>query len=202
MRRPVVHLPPSLYPTPLPAVWVREFDESAAETFATDVAAARRLRQPVLPVFIASPGGDVYPLLAMMDTLASFDGMVVTVALGQAMSCGAVLFSCGAEGHRYVAPNATLLLHEVSSDAVDGKAEDQRVNMQETARLNRLLWERMSRNIGKPRGWLKREHERLKSLDWYLTAKGAVKIGLACKIGVPVFEVRQRLDPLLGVPDR
>lgn len=202
MRRPVVRLPGSPPLGALPVVWVRSFDEDAAETFAADMAAVRRARPPILPVVVSSPGGDVYALMAMMDTLAAYDGPVATIAHGQAMSCGAALFSCGTAGHRYVAPSATLLLHNVTSDHAGDKAEEQRANLDETERLNRALWERISVNIGKPPTWLLREHEKRKSVDWYLTPKEAVKIGLASRVGLPVFEVRQRLDPLLGVPDR
>lgn len=196
MRRPVVRLPARSDAAPLTSVWVRDFDEAGAENFAADVAAVRRARQPVLPVIIASPGGDVYPLLAMIDTLAAYEGTVVTIAVGHAMSCGAILFSCGAAGHRYIAPSATLLLHEVTSEAVDGKAEEQRVNLAETRRLNVLLWRHLSRNVGRD---MLRQHRDRGGVDWYLTAAEAVKEGLASRVGLPVFEVRQRLDPLLGV---
>lgn len=201
MSRParrVVHLPrPPV--APLASVWVRDFDEAAAERFARDVAAVRLERQPVLPVVITSGGGDVYTLMAMLDVLATFDGTVVTLALGQAMSCGAVLFTCGAEGHRYIAPNATLLLHDVSSAPVGGKADDQRVSATETARLNLLLWQRMARNIGKARDDLLAAHKARGAADWFVTAPEAVRLGLASQVGLPVFEWRQRLDPLLAI---
>lgn len=195
MRRPVVRLTAPPDPGGLLVAWVREFDEATAQTFARDVAAIRQARQPVCPVIIDSPGGDAYALLGMMDMLASVEVPVVTVAVGKAMSCGAALFSCGTM--RYVAPNATLMLHDVSCDPVDGKAEEQRVNMVETERVNALLWRRIARNLGKPPTALLDEHVRRGRVDWYLPARAALDLGLATHLGVPVFEVRHRLDPLL-----
>lgn len=197
MPRPVVKVPAS-DAAPMRSVWVSAFDEDAAQSFVRDVSAVRQARQPVLPLIVVSGGGEVYSLLAMLDALDAYEGTVVTVALGQAMSCGAVLFSCGAQGHRFIAPNATLLLHDVSGIAVPGKADEQRVNAQEATRLNRLLWHRLSRNIGKPPDHLRSLHRKRNGTDWYLSASAAVRVGLASHVGVPVFEVRQRLDPLLG----
>jgi hypothetical protein len=104
-----------------------------------------------------------------------------------------------AEGHRYIAPNATLLLHDVSSAPVGGKADDQQVSATETARLNLLLWQRMARNIGKARDDLLAAHKARGAADWFVTAPEAVRLGLASQVGLPVFEWRQRLDPLLVI---
>lgn len=196
MPRPVVRLAERPDPAPALVAWVRDFDEEAAHAFARDVAAIRFARQPVCPVVIDSPGGDPYDLFGMMDLLGAVEVPVVTIALGKAMSCGAALFTCGR--FRYVAPGATLMFHDVSSDPVDGKADEQRVNVAETDRLNVLLWRRMAKNIGKPADYLSALHASRGRVDWYLTAQEAVRLGVATHVGVPVFEVRQRLDPLLG----
>ena len=194
--RHVVRLPLRADAAPMHTVRVGEFTSDAAQVFDRDLALVRLSRQPVCPVLIDSPGGDVYDLLHMIDALAAFPGVVVTVALGRAMSCGAALFTCGAQ--RYVAPSATLMLHDVSSDPVGGRVEEQRANVQETERLNRLVWQRMAKNIGKPAEYLIDLRRERGAGDWYLDAKEAVKVGLATHVGLPLFEVRQRLDPLLG----
>lgn len=196
MPRPVVRIPQRPDAAPALVAWVQEFDEEAAHAFARDVAAIRSARQVVCPVVIDSPGGDAYSLLGMLDVLASVDVPVVTVAIGKAMSCGAALFTCGQ--FRYIAPGSTLLFHDVMSTPVAGRAEEQQVNVDETRRLNLLVWERMSTNLGKPPRWLRDQRPKNGSADWYLTAREAVRLGVATHVGVPLFEVRQRLDPLLG----
>ena len=199
MRRPVVRLPARSDAAPMRVVFVREFDEEAVEMFVRDVARVREARQPVLPVMIDSKGGEVYDVFAMMDALGTFDGLVVTIGIGQVMSCGAALFTCGHKGHRYIAPSATVMLHNVTSPPFGGKAREQTSNANETARLDAALWRRMSTNLGLPADDLFRRYEARGGVDWYLTAAEAVKEGLASRVGLPVFQVSLRLDPLLGV---
>ena len=63
---------------------------------------------------------------------------VATIVQGKAMSCGAILFSFGAEGMRYMDPDSTLMIHDVSSMAW-GKVEEVKVSAEETDRLNQKM---------------------------------------------------------------
>lgn len=194
MARPVVRLP-RVDAAPLPVVWVHTFDNAAVQAFASEVSIARSERAPLLVVAIHSPGGDAYSLLAMLDVLASYEGTTATVAVGQAMSCGAVLFSAGTPGHRYAAPRATFLLHDASGDAGGGPIAEQRASVSETERINRLVWATLDRNTRAP---LSTEHQRRGGVDWFLDAREAVRVGLASRVGVPLFETRIRWDMMLG----
>lgn len=137
----------------------------------------------------------------MMDLLDAYEGgPIVTIALGKAMSCGAALFTCGSAGHRFIAPNATMMLHDVADESGGGKVEDQRASVKETQRLNDLIWKRMSKNIGKPPSFLLNQLKKRARVDWFVTPKEAVKLGLADSVGLPTFELRMTFDPFLGVP--
>lgn len=197
MKRPVLRLPDPA-PAPLAPVWVHSFDNSAVSAFADQVAAVRAARSPLV-LAIHSPGGDVYGLTAMLDILAAQDQPVVTVAIGQAMSCGAILFSAGAKGCRYAAPNATFLLHDASGDAGGGTLKDQEASVNETRRVNDLAWSVLDRNTGVA---LSAEHRRRGGADWFLTAREAVRVGLASRVGVPFVETVTRWDPMLGEAGR
>jgi hypothetical protein len=48
---------------------------------------------------------------------------VATIVEGKAMSCGALLFSYGASGYRFMDKHATIMIHDVSSGA-RGKIEE------------------------------------------------------------------------------
>ena len=102
---------------------VNKFDEKAAEDFSKSVMRAQNTGQPVLPVIIDSYGGQVYSLMSMISDIKHSKVPVATIVQGKAMSCGALLFSFGAEGHRYVDPDATLMIHDVSSMSW-GKVEE------------------------------------------------------------------------------
>ena len=59
--------------------------------------------------------GEVYSLMAMISVIKHAEIPVATIVEGKAMSCGAILFSFGEEGKRFMCPHATLMIHDVSS---------------------------------------------------------------------------------------
>lgn len=198
MKRPVVRLPAQRWgPQPLRTLWVHDFNDEAVARFASDLSLVRHAQQPVCPIVITSWGGHVYSLYAMVDLLANYDGIVATIALGQAMSCGAALMTCGTDGYRFAAPKATFLLHDISNEPGESKVEDLKTNAREVERLSKDLWTMMETNIKKPKGFLSKQNQSRHHADWYLTAQEALKIGLVNRIGIPLFEVVSRLDPML-----
>ena len=88
------------------------------------------------------------------------------------MSCGAILFSFGAEGRRYMDPDATLMIHDVSS-LKWGKVEEVKASAEETERLNKKVYQMMAKNCGHSKNYfLDIIHERGHA-DWYVEAKDA-----------------------------
>ena len=84
-------------------VRVNKFNEEAAKKFTQDMAAAHNSGQNIIPIVIDSYGGQVYSLMSMISDIKSSDLPVATIVEGKAMSCGAVLFTFGEDGHRYMA---------------------------------------------------------------------------------------------------
>ncbi len=115
-----------------------KFDEATAKGFSAAVMKAQNTGQPVLPVIIDSYGGQVYSLMSMISDIKHSRIPVATIVQGKAMSCGAILFSFGAEGMRYMDPDSTLMIHDVSSMAW-GKVEEVKVSAEETDRLNQKM---------------------------------------------------------------
>jgi len=177
-------------------IHVRRFSELAAKRFIEDLNLALAAKQTLIPVVINSFGGDVYALLTMLDALKSTKVKIATVVEGKAMSCGAVLFSCGSEGYRFAAPNATLMLHDVAS-FTEGKAEEMGLATREVLRLNRKLWGIMERNIGCQRGFLWNESQLRGRSDWFLTSQEAMGINLVNKVKVPSFITHVRVESTL-----
>ena len=100
---------------------ITKFDEASAKAFSSIVSKAQNTGQPVLPVIIDSYGGQVYSLMSMISNIKHSRIPVATIIEGKAMSCGAILFSFGEEGMRYIDPDATVMIHEVSAMAWDKK---------------------------------------------------------------------------------
>lgn len=169
IRRPVI-------------VTVNEFDEDAVGRFAEQVAQAHETGQPVIPVVIDSYGGETYALLGMVAVMDSARLPVVTICEAKAMSCGALLFAFGDE--RYAAPEATFMLHDISSE-IGGKTEDMKVDVKEMERLQDVVYTRIAKSCGKPKGYFTKLIDQNKHADLYMNAKDAKKHGLATHIGVP-----------------
>jgi ATP-dependent Clp protease protease subunit len=181
-----------LYDNPV-IVQVNKFTEDSAKQFLYDIQRAEQNKQSVIPVVIDSYGGQVYALLSMVDAIKRCKKPVATIAMGKAMSCGSILLSCGAEGMRYISPNATVMIHDVSSITM-GKVEELKADANEASRLNKLVFEMMARNCGQDASYfLNLVHERGHA-DWYLTAEDCIAHKLVNHIRVPEFKVKVALD--------
>ena len=112
---------------------VNEFTEKSARDFGQKMAMAQSTGQDVIPILIDSYGGQVYSLLSMISDINHSDIPVATIAQGKAMSCGAVLLTCGAPGLRFMDEHATVMIHDVSSMSW-GKVEEIKADASECDR--------------------------------------------------------------------
>lgn len=167
---------------------VNEFNEEAAKKFSAEVAQAHSTGQEVLPVIIDSYGGQVYSLMSMIAAIKHSEIKVATIVEGKAMSCGAILFSFGEEGLRFMDPNATVMIHDVSS--MDwGKVEELKAGAAEADRLNTKVYTMMARNCGKKDDYFMRLVDKKKHADWFLDADEAKKHGLANQLRLPKLTI-------------
>ena len=81
---------------------VTKFDEASAKSFSALMSKAQNSGQPVVPVIIDSYGGQVYSLMSMIADIKHSKIPVATIVQGKAMSCGAILFSFGSPGKRFM----------------------------------------------------------------------------------------------------
>lgn len=155
--------------------------------------------QEVLPIVIDSYGGSIYALFSMIDMLNSCKVKLATIVEGKAMSAGSVLFTCGAEGYRFIGPNATVMIHEASS-MVFGKNEDIKASSAEVERLNNKLFTLMARNCGKKDTYFADIVHEKKHADWYLDADECIKHGLASHVGLPQYTVDIKISHKFQMP--
>ncbi len=169
-------------------ITVNSFTESSAKEFREAMADANDTNQPIIPIVIDSYGGQVYSLLSMVSTIRASKIPVATIVTGKAMSCGAVLMTCGAEGHRYISQDATVMIHDVSSGTF-GKVKEMKADAEEADRLNAKIYEIMAHNCGKDTDYFSKIVHAKGHADWYLTPQEAIKHNLANAIKVPTFQV-------------
>jgi len=172
---------------------VNKFDEESAKKFATEIAQAHNTGQKVIPVVIDSYGGQVYSLMSMISAIQHSEIPVATIVEGKAMSCGAVLFSFGEEGMRFMDPNATVMIHDVSSMDF-GKVEELKAGAQEADRLNTIIYTMMARNCGKKDDYFMKIVDKKKHADWFLNAAEAKKHGMANQLRVPKIHIKVSVD--------
>lgn len=149
--------------------------------------------EPVVKMYINSPGGFVTDLFAMLDVIGASRLPVETYCLGEAASCGAVLFSSGKKGKRYIGKNSHILLHQVSAGAF-GQIDDMKIAMKQAEKMNEQLIGILAKNTGKSKAEIKTDLER----DLWLDAKQAVEYGIADQI---ISESAGELKSLMAIKD-
>ena len=174
-------------------VRVNKFDEKSAKEFQEQIALAHNTGQQIIPVIIDSYGGQVYSLMAMISTIKHAEISVATVVEGKAMSCGAILFSFGEEGLRFMDPDATIMIHDVSSMEI-GKVEEIKASAEETERLNQKVYTMMARNCGKKDDYFLKLVHKKGHADWFLDATEAKRHGMANQLRVPKFNINISVD--------
>lgn len=179
------------------AILVNEFSEYGVKCFKADFDNILHSNIPIIPILIDSFGGEVYSLLAMLDIIASSDRPVATIAMGKAMSCGAILLACGSPGLRFIGPHSTVMIHDVGSISF-GKIEDLKADVVEADRLNNKIFDLLNKNCNKKPGYFQQEVAKRKHVNWYLNANDALHHSIVDKIGVPVLEHGFTLEMATG----
>lgn len=127
--------------------------------------------------YINSPGGSVYDLLAIYDTMQYIKPDVQTISIGLAASAAAVLLAAGAKGKRFALPHTKIMVHQPSGGA-RGSVSDMKIDLEESLRLKKLLEEIMSKHTGQTMKRIGADMDR----DYYMSAKEAQKYGLIDKV--------------------
>jgi ATP-dependent protease ClpP protease subunit len=185
----------------LPAeIWVNHFTEDAATRFRDEVRTAVMLR-PGLPVivYIDSYGGDASSLVKMLDTIDSFpDTKFITVTMGKAMSCGAILFSHG--DYRMISKRSEIMIHRVQSIAW-GDTSELKSRANNAERKHILLNGLLATNVGLTFEQLDQKIRDADGQEIFLNAQEAVEFGIADAIGLPKLEITTTFEATL-IPEK
>lgn len=179
-------------------IWVHNFSSSELRQFYQQfMRFENRDDISIIPIIIDSLGGSVYVLLAMRDIIKSSNKPVATIALGKAMSAGALLLAAGTNGLRFASANAHLLIHEILSIA-EGKASDLKVDVAHTEHLMNLVLKNFSEDTGLDMQFLKRKISQLNNADWFITPQEALKLHIVDHIGIPRFTTSDKSQLILA----
>ena len=130
-----------------------------------------------ISIYINCPGGEIYPGLAVYDTIQLVRAPVSTIAVGWTASMGTVLLAAGRKGRRYALPNATIHMHPAGGGA-RGYAPDVEIQARELLRMQALLKGILARHTGQTVERISRDFDR----DYFMDAKAAVEYGMIDEI--------------------
>jgi len=128
-------------------------------------------------MYISSPGGSVMAGLAILDTMELINAPVYTYAMGMVASMAAVLFACGHKGHRYIMPNAEVMIHQPLGGA-SGQASDIEIQANHILNLKKRLYKILAKATKQHVKTIEKQSDR----DNYYEAIEAIKFGLADKL--------------------
>ena len=133
-----------------------------------------------ISLYIKSPGGSDSAGLAIYDTMQFVKCDVSTICLGMAASMAVPLLAGGAEGKRFILPNAQVMIHQPMGGTGDGHT--QQTDIQIMADEIRKTRERLERIIAKHCGKsLEEVHVDCERDNW-LDADEALAYGLVDEI--------------------
>ncbi|MEN6386984.1 MAG: ATP-dependent Clp protease proteolytic subunit [Phycisphaerales bacterium] len=154
-------------------------DESASLIIAQMLFLSNEDSKNDINFYINSPGGSVTAGLAVYDTMQFLRCQVATYCIGQAASMGAILFTAGAKGKRYMLNNSRILLHQpLISGVLEGPATELDIQAKEILRLRTRLYEILSHHTGKSLEKIETDCDR----NRWVEAKESIEYGLADEI--------------------
>jgi ATP-dependent Clp protease protease subunit len=174
-------------------VRIQKVTEESVQILERAISECYQSKQTVLPIVIDSNGGCAYCLLAIFEMIKNSKITIATVVESKAMSCGAILFSCGHKGHRYIGENATLMIHDIRT-SYNGKVDDIKADATEADRLNDLLYGIMASNCEKEKDYFKKLVHENSHADLYLDSKKCLEHNLADNIGIPVLKAKVQVE--------
>jgi ATP-dependent Clp protease protease subunit len=154
-------------------------DESANLVIAQMLFLSNEDAKSDINFYINSPGGSVTAGLAVYDTMRFLRCEVATYCIGQAASMGAILFTAGAKGKRFMLNNSRILLHQpLINGVLEGPATDLDIQAKEIIRIRGRIYEILAHHTGKSVEKITADCDR----NRWLEAKEAVEYGLADEI--------------------
>ena len=137
-----------------------------------------------ISLYINCPGGEVYPGLAIYDTMQQVQAPISTIAVGWTASLGTVLLAAGLKGRRYALPHATIHMHPAGGGA-RGYAPDVAIQARELLRMQDLLKNLLASHTGQSVERITTDFDR----DYFMNAQEAVEYGIIDEVLTPRKEI-------------
>ena len=131
-----------------------------------------------ISMYINSPGGSTYALMAIYDTMQFVKPDVATYCMGLAASAAAVLLAGGAKGKRYALGHSRIMMHQPHVSGVGGQATDIEIHAREILKTREEINQILQMHTGQELERVQDDTER----DYWLSAPEAKEYGVIDEI--------------------
>ena len=131
-----------------------------------------------IAMYINSPGGSTYALMAIYDTMQFIKPDVATYCMGLAASAAAVLLAGGAKGKRFALPHSRIMLHQPHISGLGGQATDIEIHAREILKTREEINELLAGHTGQELARVSDDTER----DYWMSAAEAKDYGVVDEV--------------------
>ena len=142
-----------------------------------------------ISIYINSPGGSTYALMAIYDTMQFIKADVATYCMGLAASAAAVLLAGGAAGKRYALPHSRVMLHQPHISGLAGQATDIEIHAREIIKTREEINEILVKHTGQKIDRVADDTER----DYWMSAAESKEYGVVDEV-----LTRRTLEAVIG----
>jgi len=125
-------------------------------------------------MYINSPGGSTYALMAIYDTMQFIKADVSTYCMGLAASAAAVLLAGGAPGKRFALPHSRVMLHQPHISGLAGQATDIEIHAREILKTREEINDILVHHTKQDRARVSDDTER----DYWMSAEESRQYGV------------------------
>ena len=135
--------------------------------------------QSPISIYVNSPGGEIYSGLAIYDMIQACKAPINMYCIGMAASMGALIFSSGQKGRRYILPHSKVMIHEpMILNQIGGSASTIKSTADSILQTRELLNGILAKHTGKTI----KEINKATDHDNFMTAEQAIAFGLCDEI--------------------
>ena len=131
-----------------------------------------------ISMYINSPGGSTYAVMAIYDTMQFIKADVATYCMGLAASAAAVLLAGGAHGKRYALPHSRVMLHQPHISGLAGQASDIEIHAREILKTREEINEILVRHTKQDMERVSDDTER----DYWMSAAESKEYGVVDEV--------------------
>jgi ATP-dependent Clp protease protease subunit len=125
-------------------------------------------------MYINSPGGSTYALMAIYDTMQFVKPDVATYCMGLAASAAAVILAAGSKGKRFALPHSRVMIHQPHVSGLAGQATDIEIHAKEILKTREDINAILALHSGQPLDVVERDTDR----DYWLGPEEAIEYGV------------------------